>query len=234
MLGIIVQLAASWLIIRLVQKQQLNVLGFYPTLQRLKDFLLFLLTGALCSASGFLLRMWWGNEAWELNPLYNSRLLWEGTWWNIKSVLFEELIFRGVLLYILIKRLGPATGIIISAIGFGIYHWFSYGILGNIPAMLMYFFVTGIMGLVYGYAYAKTFSLYIPVAIHFAWNFVQSFVFSNGPIGRGILVLAAQQKPVTIPPIAYGCIMLLPLFSIWGISYWLLKRKQQAAIPARA
>lgn len=128
--------------------------------------------------------MWWGNEKWGLNPLFNIRLLWEGIWWNLKSVLFEELIFRGVLLFILIKRLGVAYGIIISSVAFGIYHWFSYGIIGNIPQMAIYFFVTGIMGLVYAYGYSKTFSLYIPSAIHFGWNFTNSFVFSKGPIGK--------------------------------------------------
>jgi uncharacterized protein len=227
MAGILIQLALSWLLLWLIQKQHLNVLGFYPTRQRLTDFFWFLLLSAGCSAMGFLLRMWWGNEKWEINPLFTTRLLWEGIWWNVKSVLFEELIFRGALLYILIKRLGPLKAIIISAAGFGVYHWFSYGILGNVPQMIIYFFVTGIMGLIYAYGYAKTFSLYIPAAIHFGWNFVQSFVFSKGVIGNGILVLAKHQTPVTISTFAYACIMLLPLLSIWGIAYWLLKRHAQ-------
>lgn len=234
MLGIIVQLAVSWLIIWLIEKQHLTVLGFYPTKHRLTDFILFLIVGSVCCASGFLLRMWWGNEKWELNPLFNNRLLWEGIWWNLKSVLFEELIFRGVLLYILIKRLGVAYGIIISSVAFGIYHWFSYGILGNIPQMAIYFFVTGIMGLVYAYGYSKTFSLYISSAIHFGWNFTNSFVFSKGPIGKGILVLAKEQTLVTISIAAYVTIFILPVLSIWLISYWLIKNKKQAAMPGVA
>lgn len=231
MLGIIVQLVISWLIIWFVEKQHLTVLGFNPTRQRLADLLLFMIVASLCCASGFLLRIWWGNEKWILNPLFNNRLLWEGIWWNLKSVLFEELIFRGVLLYILIKRLGVAYGVIISSVAFGIYHWFSYGIIGNIPQMAIYFFVTGIMGLVYAYSYAKTFSLYIPAAIHFGWNFTQSFVFSNGPIGKGILVLAKEQTPVTISSTAYVAIFILPVLSVWLICYWLIRNKKQAAMP---
>jgi uncharacterized protein len=231
MLGILVQLALSWLIVWLVEKQHLNVLGFTPTKQRLLDFTGFLLLAAACCASGFLLRMWWGNEKWTVNPLLNASLLWEGIFWNLKSVLFEELIFRGVLFYILIKRLGAVKAILISSAAFGVYHWFSYGILGNIPQMIIYFFITGIMGLVYAYGYAKTFSLYIPIAIHFGWNFTQGFVLSSGPIGKGILVLAKEQVPVTISAIAYTIIFLLPVVSVWGICYWLLKNKKQAAVP---
>ncbi len=231
MLGILIQLIISWGIIWLVEKQHLNVLGFMPTKQRLFDFFGFLLIAAACCASGFLLRMWWGNERWELNPLLNGNLLWEGVLYNIRSVLFEELIFRGVLFYILIKRLGAGKAIIISSVAFGIYHWFSYELFWNVQQMAIYFFITGIMGLIYAYAYAKTFSLYIPIAIHFGWNFTQSFLFSNGSIGKGILVLSKEQTPVTISMAAYIVILLLPLLGIWGINYWLLKQKKQAAIP---
>lgn len=192
---------------------------------------MFLLVAAICCSSGFLLRMLLGNEKWEVNPKLNAALVWAGIWWTIKSVLFEELIFRGVLLYILIKRMGVADGIIISAIGFGIYHWFSYGILGDVPKMALYFFITGIMGLVYAYGYSKTFSLYIPAAIHFGWNFTQSFVFSQGPIGNGILVLAKEQTPVTVSMLVYWMIFLLPVLSVWSSCFLLLKNKKQAPLP---
>ena len=80
----------------------------------------------------------------------------EGLWWNIKSVLYEELIFRGVLFYILIKKLGALKALIISSVAFGIYHWFTYEILGNVPAMIYVFFFTGVVGMLYGYGYIKT------------------------------------------------------------------------------
>jgi membrane protease YdiL (CAAX protease family) len=59
-------------------------------------------------------------------------LIVKGTWWTLFSVLYEELIFRGVVLYILIKRIGEVKAILISCIAFGIYHWFSYGLFWNI------------------------------------------------------------------------------------------------------
>jgi hypothetical protein len=41
MLGIIIQLAASWLIIWLFEKNNLSVLGFRPSGRRLADFFIF-------------------------------------------------------------------------------------------------------------------------------------------------------------------------------------------------
>ena len=161
--------------------------------------------------------------------LLPTNLVVKGIWWNIKSVLFEELIFRGVLLYILIKKTGFSKGIIISAIVFGIYHWFSFEIIGNIPQMTLVFFITGIMGLLLAYAYGKTLSLYIPIAIHLGWNFTQGFIFSDGPIGNGIFITTNGQFR-TDSYFIYFIILLVPMISAWLINYFLLKRRKQVEL----
>jgi len=135
MIGIIVQLALSWLLVWLFEKGNLGFLGFYPTKRRLLDFGFFFIITALCCSSDFFIRMLFIKQEWKLNPAVSANLILTGIWWNIKSVLFEELIFRGVLFYILIKKLGATKAIIISAVGFGIYHWFSQEAFGNIPQM---------------------------------------------------------------------------------------------------
>jgi hypothetical protein len=53
MIGILVQLAFSWLIIWLLEKKRIGFLGFYPTKRRLADFALFLLITATCNASQY-------------------------------------------------------------------------------------------------------------------------------------------------------------------------------------
>ncbi len=231
MVGIIVQLAISWLLIWFFEKQQLNVLGFAPTKKRLSNFLLFLIVTAACCASGFFLRMVWGNEKWMINPKLNTPLIFESIWWHIKSVLFEELIFRGVLFYILIKRLDTTKAVIISAAAFGIYHWFSQEVFGNPVQMIITFLITGTMGLVYAYGYAKTFSLYVPCAIHLGWNITQGFIFSNGVTGNGVFILAKQQNPVTVSYAVYYFITWLPLLSAILVNYFLLRRYKQQAMP---
>ncbi|NNK76373.1 MAG: CPBP family intramembrane metalloprotease, partial [Maribacter sp.] len=78
--------------------------------------------------------------------------------------MFEELIFRGAILYILIKKIGVNWACIISAIAFGIYHWFSYQMFGRgmIP-MIYVFLLTGAAGWMFAYAFARTRSIYAPL-----------------------------------------------------------------------
>lgn len=227
MTGIIVQLLISWLIIWLFEKGDLGVLGFYPGRKRLFGFMLFFLVAALCCSSDFILRMIFAKQQWQLNPKLSTNTLLTGIWWNIKSVLFEELIFRGVLLYILIKKLGQAKGIIISAIAFGIYHWYSLEVIGNPVQMAIVFATTGIMGLLYAYGYAKTFSLYIPMAIHLGWNLTRSVIFSSTVIGDQLLVPVKPVPEVTVSYFVYFCIIYLPLLSVLLINFVLLKRMKQ-------
>ncbi|HSC52750.1 MAG TPA: CPBP family intramembrane glutamic endopeptidase [Phnomibacter sp.] len=227
MLGILVQLAISWLIIWWIEKQHLSVLGFMPNRQRVQHFFVFFCLAAGFCALGFLLKMWAGNQHWKINPQLNFSLIMKGLEWNINSVLYEELIFRGVLLYILIKRLGVSTAIIISAIGFGIYHWFSMGVLGNPVPMIIIFIMTGLMGYVLALGYAKTYSLYLPIGLHFGWNLTQIFIFSNGPIGPGTFVPVGSGDFRTNSYLLFFAVTFLPIFLLLFCSYLLIRRMKQ-------
>jgi len=230
MIGIIVQLAISWLLVWLFEKGDLKVLGFFPTKRRLLDFAFFFLVTAICCSSDFILRMLFAKQEWKLNPEFSFRLILSGTWWNIKSVLYEELIFRGVLFYMLIKKLGALKAIVLSAAAFGIYHWFSFEVIGDIKQMIFIFLATGFMGLLYAYGYAKTFSLFIPSAIHLGWNLTRSVVFSEGVIGNQLLVQEKPVQEVTVSYFVYFCILLLPMISALLINFFLLKKRKQAIL----
>ena len=225
MTGILVQLAISWLIIWFFEKKNLSVLGFRPTPKRLTDFILFFLVTAFFCSSGFLLKMLFAKEQWQINPDLSFSLILNGLWWNIKSVLFEELIFRGVLLYILIRKLGAVKAIIISATAFGIYHWFSFGVFGNPLQMLIVFVITGVMGLLLAYGYTKTFSLYTPIGIHLGWNFTQIFIFSQGPIGNGIFMPVNSQPFRTDSLIIFFIVTFFPLIFALLANYLLIKKR---------
>lgn len=229
MVGIIVQLAISWLLIWFFEKGNLNVLGLIPTRRRLLDFSLFFIIAALCCSSDFFMRMYFADQHWQLNPDLSTNLILTGIWWNIKSVLFEELIFRGVLLYMLIKKLGAAKAIIISSVAFGIYHWFSQEAFGDPGQMAIIFLITGLAGLIYAYGYAKTFSLYVPCAIHLGWNLTRSVIFSETVIGNQLFVQEKSVPDVEVSYFVFGCILLIPMGSFLLINYLLLKKRKQAA-----
>jgi membrane protease YdiL (CAAX protease family) len=228
MVGIVVQLLISWLFLWLFERGNLSVLGLRPTRRRIFDFsIFFFVTGAIC-AGGFGLKMFIAEWRWALNPDATVRLFFEGAWWNLKSVVFEELIFRGVLFYALIRKLGATRAIWISAAAFGVYHWFSHNAFGNPVAMIYEFVITGAMGLVLAYGYSKTWSLYIPIAIHLGWNLVQQSVFSSGPIGNQLFVEVMPRPIVTVSYFSYFFMQLFPLVSVLGVNSWLIRRKVQA------
>jgi membrane protease YdiL (CAAX protease family) len=229
--GIIVQLLISWLIIWLFEKGDLSFFGFYPTKKRLIAFVVFFTVTAFCCASDFFMRIVFARQQWEINPQLTANTILTGTWWNLKSVLFEEMIFRGVLFYILIKKLGQTKAIIISATAFGIYHWFSQGSFGNPVQMLITFVITGTMGLVYAYGYSRTFSLYIPIAIHLGWNVTSSVIFSKGNIGNQLFTQVQPVPEVQVGYFIFFCITFIPLLSAILINYFMLKWMQQEPIP---
>ncbi|MFT3911519.1 MAG: CPBP family intramembrane metalloprotease [Ferruginibacter sp.] len=232
MIGIIVQLLISWLLVWLFEKNNLKVLGFFPTKKRLLHFLLFFIVTAILCSTGFLFKMYFAKQEWVINPKLSANLILTGVWWNIKSVLFEELIFRGVLFYILIQKLGSTKAIIISAIAFGIYHWFSFEVTGNPLQMAIVFLTTGIMGLLYAYGYSKTFSLYVPCAIHLGWNLTTSVVFSDTIIGEQLLVQVKPAPVVTVSYFVYYFMTFFPLVSTLLCDYFLLRRSKQV-VPGR-
>ena len=189
MIGILIILGASWLLLYAIEKKHLSVLGFAPIGKRTGQFLIgFVITGLLCTTVQ-LLEVWLKSADLVLSKNASVIKLFTGFWWDFKSVLTEELIYRGVLLYILIHRLGSKTGIAISASAFGIYHWFSYGVLGNPVAMILIFLGTGLMGYTWALSFHKTRSIMMGFGMHLGWNFVFNTIFSKGPLGEMFLTM---------------------------------------------
>ena len=222
MAGILVQVAVSWLLVWLFDRRNLSVLGLNPNNVRLRHFAIFFSVAAAFSTSGFLLKMWIAHQRWQLNPNLGADLILSGIWFTIKSVLFEELIFRGVLLYLLIKKIGSIKAIWISAISFGAFHWFSTGFENGVQWAVV-FLLTGSMGLVLAYAYDKTKSLYVPVAIHLGWNIIQHVAFSNGPLGKQWLVEVLPQPEVTVSYFSAFLIFLFPMVGVLVVCAFLIR-----------
>ncbi|WP_452610357.1 CPBP family intramembrane glutamic endopeptidase [Roseivirga echinicomitans] len=188
----------------LFEKKSLLVLGFTPVVKKLKQFGLGFLVSAVICVTVTLALAALRSETWLLNSQFNFTLLLNSVWYDLKSVFTEELIYRGALLYLLIKKLGSKKAILISAIAFGVYHWFSFGAFGNVVLMIYVFLLTGLMGLVWAYAFAKTKSIMLPFGLHLGWNVINNGLFSKGPLGEVALVATGGIEPE-------GTIMILGL-----------------------
>jgi membrane protease YdiL (CAAX protease family) len=94
--------------------------------------------------------------------------------------------------------------------------------------MAITFVATGVFGGVLAYAFFKTSSLLIPIAIHLGWNLVNGFVFSQGPIGNGIFVPVADQPKVSVSYFVFFCITTLPLIAALFFNFLFLRRQPTA------
>lgn len=227
MIGIIVQLLISAVLLRLFEGKSLSVLGFALDRYRLRLFALFFAVTAVICVSDYILKMSIARQKWVLAEPFHLSLIAKGLWWNIKSVLFEELLFRGALLYILLRRLGVKASILISAAAFGIYHWFSFEVFGNPFLMLMTFLSTGIMGAVYAFAYVRTLTLYLPVAIHLGWNIVRSVVFSDTSLGQQLFVEVKPAPEVQVGYLQYFTLVFAAMVLAIVVNFVMIRRLPQ-------
>jgi len=226
MIGILIQLAVSWLLLWLVDKKDLTVLGLKPTTDRLLNFIFGFIISATVFTVYCLTTTFLTDSDWKINNDFSVKDFLSSTWWTTNSVIFEELIFRGALLYILIQKTNERTACFVSAIAFGIYHWFSFGVLGD-PVQMTYVFVsTGISGLMFAFAFSKTKSLYLPTGLHLGWNLFNIVVFSQGPLGHQFLINNNNGQLLTgLPSIG---LQLLQLLGLPAIVYIYLKKYRQA------
>lgn len=225
MIGLIVELIISWLLLWLFDKTNLLVLGIRPTKSRMYHLTLgFLATSVFCavyylSVAGFT------DNHFTINKEFGLRQFLKSSWWTLNSVLFEELIFRGALLYIAIKKFGVRAACIISAISFGIYHWFSFGAFENPVQMIIIFIMTGVWGLMFAFAYARTKSLYLPIGLHLGWNLINNVVFSQGPLGHQFLINNGEKKLEGILSLLF---FVIQIFLLPILTYLFLRPRKES------
>ena len=92
----------------------------------------------------------------------------------VKSGVFEELIFRGVLHRSVESIFGSWVAIVVASFAFGFIHLMNPAAT---PASALYIAIEA--GLLLSAAYLVTRRLWICMGFHMAWNYVQSAVFSG-------------------------------------------------------
>ncbi len=100
---------------------------------------------------------------------------------GLTSAVFEEILLRGIIFRITEEQLGSYLALLISALLFGLMH------LANPNSSLTVGIGLAIQaGLLLGAAYMYARSLWLPIAIHFSWNFTQSAIFGASVSGKAI------------------------------------------------
>lgn len=111
----------------------------------------------------------------------------------VKSSVFEELLFRGVLFRSVEQMAGSWIAIIVSSLVFGVIH-----LLNPDATIAGAVYIAIEAGLLLAAAYLVTRRLWLAIGYHMMWNYVQSAVFS-GIVSGGVALPGLLQVRIEGP-----------------------------------
>ena len=169
-------LIATFLMLRFIDRRRLSSVGFPYHGKILKEMLVGFFIGAVLIGIVGGTELAVGAVKLSLRSSFSVPLLARN--FGLSFLFFgyfaigEELIFRGYPYQALVEGMGAVGATILMSVLFGLLH------LMNPNATVFSTVNTMLAGALLSIAYLKTRTLYFPFGIHFAWNFVQSFILS--------------------------------------------------------
>lgn len=171
-----------------------------------------------------------GIDAW-------LRIAWVGLLVNISVAIGEETIFRGYLLTGMKTVWGKWIGLALMMVIFGLFHLPAY-FEGGMRAgtLTLAILLASLFGLMFGLIYLRTGSLWLPVILHFTWNFVENDLFNLTADSSNVNLIGALtrlQGPLTMSEIDWGNVVVVEMlaFGIIALGVWLwLRRKRVGGI----
>jgi uncharacterized protein len=224
MIGLIVELLLSWMLLKFVEKQGLEAIGWKPNRQRIIQFTLGLLIPIV-----YVILLQWSlavltKNPYRVNPYYTVTDFFEAAAYVFRSVAYENLFFTGALLYILARRVGPQWAILISGVAFGIYHWFSWELWGEPARMLIVFLMTGVPGYIWALAFVRTRSIYLPFGLHYGIDFASMVLFSQDKrIGQQLFIHTFDKDPAA-PGGVIALVIIIIYYAGFPLLSWLYVR----------
>lgn len=195
--GAIAVLSATWVMTRFVDKRRFLTIGFAPD-SIIRDLLSGLAIGAAWLGISVALLMVAGWAAPQVQTGFSGGALFFAAVSVFINVVTQQLLICGYILQTIFARAGWLTAILVSAVLFSVLHAAAFG-----GAWIPPINVFG-AGLVFCLAYAITGNLWLPIAIHFAWNMLLGPVLGLTVSGTGALGLGWNVFEIAGPEIFTG------------------------------
>jgi uncharacterized protein len=150
----------------------------------------------------------------------------------VKSGIFEELVFRGVLLKSIEDMLGTWAAVVLSSATFGFLH-----LLNPDATLGGAIYITIEAGLLLAGAYLVTRRLWMAIGFHMAWNYVQSAVFSgivSGAVAEPGLIRNTLTGPDLLTGGSFGMersVIALILCTTAGVILLLIAKRRGHILP---
>jgi len=117
------------------------------------------------------------TRAADLAPIPDQKLQWPSVLFVSFVLLFgavgEEMLFRGYAFQVLVHAIGPFATILPMGVVFGLAHSLNQNFTGL--ALLN----TVLWGIVLGYAFLRSGDLWLPIGLHFGWNWTLPLFGAN-------------------------------------------------------
>ncbi len=183
--GFIGMLLTAWLFRKFIDKKSFKSLGFDFISYR-NDFLFGFLLGIILIALGFVLLYSFGMIT---VVDINVNFAWLGGYILLFSLasLNEEIMIRGYFLSNFCESMNNYIALIISSLIFALMH------LGNANVTLLSFVNIFLAGMLLGIYYIYKRNLWLPISLHFSWNFFQGPVFGFEVSGFDISGVIIQE-----------------------------------------
>jgi uncharacterized protein len=171
---------------RFIDEESFKSMGFYRR-GILNETLFGLGLGALIIATGFVTLVsireinWLGLKL-EVDNIFLGFGLF------VLVALAEELLLRGYVLNNLMKSMNRLIALAVSAVMFSLIHVF------NSNFSWIGFWNLLLAGILLGLPYIYTKSLWLPIALHFSWNFFQGTIFGFNVSGHETYSLFTQSR----------------------------------------
>lgn len=159
---------ANAVVLRIYERAQLADIGLGWTAASRRNLSLGLLGGigsALVVVLGPIL-----VRSADMVPVPNEHMRWPSLLFVSIVLLFgaagEEMLFRGYLFQVLVKAIGPFATILPMAVLFGLAH------SANLNFTILALINTVLWGIVLGYSFILSGDLWLPIGLHFGWNWM--------------------------------------------------------------
>jgi len=121
---------------------------------------------------GLLIAMLYAGGHNEINRLAFPNRLLSAVIFAIGTAIWEEVTFRGLLFRVTEQTFGTWVGVAVSAVAFGALHGLNPN--ASLAASVAIILESGIL---LAAAYFATRTLWLPIGLHFGWNFAEDFIF---------------------------------------------------------
>ena len=135
---------------------------------------------------GLLMVILYASGHYQINGLAFPNRLVSAVIFAIGTAVWEEVTFRGLLFRVTEQTFGTWVGVAVSAIAFGALHGLNPN--ASLAASIAIILESGIL---LAAAYFATRTLWLPIGLHFGWNFAEDFVFgvrTSGHAARPAIV----------------------------------------------